>query len=98
MASARGACLMAERTARYAMARTVDLRFEDADRRVREELQKEGFGVLTEIDVSATLKAKQIGRASCRERVWRRAGGARMTTTKTRCARSSAQRRVRTTD
>ncbi|MFO7261172.1 MAG: DUF302 domain-containing protein [bacterium] len=49
---------MAERTARYAMARTVDLRFEDADRRVREELQKEGFGVLTEIDVSATLKAK----------------------------------------
>ena len=49
---------MAERTARYALARTVDLPFEEADRRVREELQKEGFGVLTEIDVAATLKKK----------------------------------------
>ena len=49
---------MAERTARYALDRTVDLPFEEADRRVREELQKEGFGVLTEIDVAATLKKK----------------------------------------
>ncbi|HEX7091551.1 MAG TPA: DUF302 domain-containing protein [Longimicrobiales bacterium] len=49
---------MPERTARYALARTVDLSFEEADRRVREELQKEGFGVLTEIDVAATLKKK----------------------------------------
>jgi len=49
---------MAERTARYALARAVDLPFDEADRRVREELQKEGFGVLTEIDVAATLKAK----------------------------------------
>ncbi len=32
--------------------------FEDAITRVTEELQKEGFGVLTEIDVKATLKKK----------------------------------------
>jgi uncharacterized protein (DUF302 family) len=32
--------------------------FEKADERVREELKKEGFGVLTEIDVKATLKEK----------------------------------------
>lgn len=43
---------------RYAMSRTVDLPFEEADRRVRDELKKEGFGILTEIDVQATLKEK----------------------------------------
>ena len=32
--------------------------FDDAIERVTEELQKEGFGVLTEIDVAATLKKK----------------------------------------
>lgn len=32
--------------------------YADAITRVTEELQKEGFGVLTEIDVSATLKKK----------------------------------------
>lgn len=32
--------------------------FDTAVKRVTEELQKEGFGVLTEIDVSATLKKK----------------------------------------
>lgn len=32
--------------------------FADAEIRVREELKKEGFGVLTEIDVSGTLKKK----------------------------------------
>ena len=47
-----------EATATYALQRTVDLSYEDADARVREELQKEGFGVLTEIDVKATLKKK----------------------------------------
>jgi uncharacterized protein (DUF302 family) len=49
---------MAQPTARYAMARTVPLSHEEADRRIREELQKEGFGILTEIDVKATLKNK----------------------------------------
>jgi uncharacterized protein (DUF302 family) len=32
--------------------------FEETEAKVREELQKEGFGVLTEIDVKATLKKK----------------------------------------
>jgi len=45
-------------TARYAMARTTRLTFGDADRRIRETLQEEGFGVLTEIDVRATLQKK----------------------------------------
>jgi uncharacterized protein (DUF302 family) len=35
-----------------------DVSFEDAITRVTEELKKEGFGVLTEIDVKATLKTK----------------------------------------
>jgi uncharacterized protein (DUF302 family) len=49
---------MTQTTASYALSKTVDLSFEEADARVREELQKEGFGVLTEIDVKATLKKK----------------------------------------
>lgn len=49
---------MSEKTASYALARTVRLSFEEADARVREALQEEGFGVLSEIDVSATLKKK----------------------------------------
>ena len=40
------------------MKKTLDLTTEQADARVREELQKEGFGVLTEIDVKGTLKEK----------------------------------------
>jgi uncharacterized protein (DUF302 family) len=42
----------------YAIRRTVDIGFDEADRRVREALESEGFGVLTEIDVRATLKKK----------------------------------------
>ncbi len=42
----------------YGFSRKLDVGFEEAMRRVREELQKEGFGVLTEIDVRATLKKK----------------------------------------
>lgn len=49
---------MADTTARYALSRVVRLPFDEADRRTREALQEEGFGVLTEIDVKATLKEK----------------------------------------
>ena len=42
----------------YRMRRTLDVPFEQAVARVREKLPTEGFGVLTEIDVTATLKAK----------------------------------------
>ena len=49
---------MAIKTAEYRMSTTVDLRYERAVERTREELAKEGFGVLTEIDVKATLKKK----------------------------------------
>jgi uncharacterized protein (DUF302 family) len=42
----------------YTLTTSTDLRFDDAVRRVREELAAEGFGVLCEIDVQATLKKK----------------------------------------
>lgn len=42
----------------YALSATTDRGFEDTVARVREELAREGFGVLCEIDVQATLKAK----------------------------------------
>lgn len=42
----------------YGYSRGVDLSFEDAVKKTREELKKEGFGVLTEIDVKETLKKK----------------------------------------
>jgi uncharacterized protein (DUF302 family) len=42
----------------YYFSKIVDLSFDDAIGRVSEELKKEGFGVLTEIDMSATLKQK----------------------------------------
>jgi uncharacterized protein (DUF302 family) len=42
----------------YYFSKTVDMPFERAIARVTEELQKEGFGVLTEIDVKATMKKK----------------------------------------
>ena len=45
-------------TDRIGFGRTVPLSFEQAIDRVTEELGKEGFGVLTQIDVAATLKSK----------------------------------------
>lgn len=42
----------------YYFGKTLNLSFEEAIGRVTEELSKEGFGVLTEIDVRATLKKK----------------------------------------
>ena len=42
----------------YGHKRQVNLGYEKAVQRVREELQREGFGVLTEINVKDTLKKK----------------------------------------
>lgn len=43
---------------RYGFGKTVSCGFDQAITKVTQELQKEGFGVLTEIDVAATLKKK----------------------------------------
>lgn len=45
-------------TIQYGMTATVDLPYERAVERTREALGTEGFGVLSEIDVQATLKKK----------------------------------------
>jgi uncharacterized protein (DUF302 family) len=42
----------------YALSRTLELSFQEADLKVRQALQDEGFGVLTEIDVKETLRKK----------------------------------------
>ena len=42
----------------YTLSTTTDLAFTDAVERVRAELKAEGFGVLCEIDVQATLREK----------------------------------------
>jgi uncharacterized protein (DUF302 family) len=48
-----------EKTAlEYGFKKTVPFPVEEADERLREALQREGFGILTEIDVKATLKKK----------------------------------------
>jgi len=42
----------------YGFSKTVDLSFEQTIEKVTEELKKEGFGILTTIDVKDTLKKK----------------------------------------
>ena len=42
----------------YGFSKTLDMPFEQAIEKVTEELKKEGFGVLTSIDVKETLKNK----------------------------------------
>ena len=42
----------------YYFNKMVDMTFDEAINKVTEELKKEGFGVLTEIDVTAALKKK----------------------------------------
>jgi len=43
---------------KYYFSKKVDLDFDEAIEKVTKELKEEGFGVLTEIDVKATLKKK----------------------------------------
>ena len=45
-------------SSKYGFGKQVNLPFSSAVERVTQELQKEGFGVLTDIDVAATLKKK----------------------------------------
>ena len=45
---------------RYSFSKVVPLGYEEAIKHVTEEMKKEGFGVLTTIDVRETLK-KKIG-------------------------------------
>ena len=42
----------------YYFSKKISMGFEDAILKVTDELKKEGFGILTEIDVTATLKKK----------------------------------------
>jgi uncharacterized protein (DUF302 family) len=42
----------------YGFGATIDVPYDAAVKRVRDALADEGFGVLTEIDVAATLKKK----------------------------------------
>ncbi len=42
----------------YCFSKKLALSFDEAITKVTEELKKEGFGILTEIDVTATLKKK----------------------------------------
>lgn len=49
---------MSEQTTRYGISTTIPLEYGAAVERTKEALATEGFGVLSEIDVAATLKKK----------------------------------------
>ena len=49
----KGVCIMS-----YYFSKTLNVPFDEAVERVTQELKKEGFGILTDIDVKATLKKK----------------------------------------
>ena len=49
---------MIEQTTRYGMSTTIPIAYGEAVDRARAALAKEGFGILTEIDIAATLKKK----------------------------------------
>ncbi len=42
----------------FTMSRTLDMAYDDAVAATREALSAQGFGILTEIDLAATMKAK----------------------------------------
>ena len=52
----------------FGFGTAVDLEFDEAINRVTEELQKEGFGVLSDIDVAAKMKEK-LGKDMPRYRI-----------------------------
>ena len=45
-------------TIKYAIAKKTEMTFDEANAKIREALKEQGFGILTEIDVKATLKKK----------------------------------------
>jgi uncharacterized protein (DUF302 family) len=47
-----------EKKVKYGFSKTVALSVEQAIERIKEELSKEGFGILTSIDIQETLKRK----------------------------------------
>lgn len=49
---------MIEQTTRYSIGTTVELEYAQAVDRAKDALAEEGFGVLSEIDIAATLKNK----------------------------------------
>lgn len=49
---------MIEQTTRYGIGTSVQIEPAQAIERMKEELAKEGFGILSEIDIAATLKQK----------------------------------------
>ncbi|MBT4288695.1 MAG: DUF302 domain-containing protein [Deltaproteobacteria bacterium] len=49
---------MALNKTEYGLKKEVDTTYEDTIIKITDELKKEGFGILTEIDVKKTLKAK----------------------------------------
>jgi uncharacterized protein (DUF302 family) len=48
----------AEQNPNYAFSKVVDMNYEQAIEKVTADLKSEGFGVITEIDVAATMKEK----------------------------------------
>lgn len=76
-------------TASYGYTRSLgSISFEEAEKRVREALASEGFGILTEIDVKETLK-KKLGVELPRYKSWAPAIR-RSPTAPCRASRSSA--------
>jgi uncharacterized protein (DUF302 family) len=53
MGTNKEVCIMS-----YYFSKTLNVPFDEAVERVTQELKKEGFGILTDIDVKATLKKK----------------------------------------